>query len=66
MLCNRCRKLIYETQHDAMRAVRGIKHRATGASGKAYRCPFGHWHITRAVREVKRMFRTRDYWEGLR
>lgn len=65
MLCNRCRKLAYESQHAAMRAVYGIRNRGNGSHGKAYRCPFGHWHITRAVREVKRQFRTREYWEGL-
>ena len=65
MQCSHCKKLVYETQHAAMRAVNGIKNRGSGSSRKAYRCPFGHWHITRMVREVKRTFRTREFWEGL-
>ena len=66
MLCKHCKKLVYETQNAAMRAVNGIRNRGNGSQGKAYRCPFGHWHITRSVHEVKRKYRTREFWEGLR
>ena len=64
MQCLHCKKLAFETQHAAMRVVNGIRSRGGKTSGRAYRCPFGNWHITRITHEVKRVFRTQEYWKG--
>lgn len=61
--CAHCDKIIHKTQQCAARAATAFRKRGHGTV-KPYRCPYGHWHLTKMASEPSREVRTRKFWDG--
>lgn len=58
--CDHCHKVSHATASAAMRATKSVSSRG-GKSGRAYRCPFGNWHMTSGMHEFRAEVKTRAY-----